>query len=113
MTLVDEVRTEHVETHLRLLKEAGSKISPATAEVTWWYVNCFDVYGLEPDLPDVAIGRGYFARAPGSDIWVEFGDLPDQTSAALWTMYGSKLLFPSGLLDPPRTFGPASTDVER
>ena len=30
------------------------------------------------------IGRVYFARAPGSDIRVHFGDLPDATRDAIW-----------------------------
>ena len=29
------------------------------------------------------IGREYFARSQGSKIWVSFGDLPDETLAAL------------------------------
>jgi hypothetical protein len=30
------------------------------------------------------IGREYFARFPFSDVWVNFGDLPEATVAALW-----------------------------
>jgi hypothetical protein len=30
------------------------------------------------------IQRHYFARAPGSDEWVDFGDLPDETREAIW-----------------------------
>jgi hypothetical protein len=29
-------------------------------------------------------GRKYFARSPGSDIWVWFGDLPDAVRTALY-----------------------------
>ena len=38
-----------------------------------------------PDLPEEyqTIGRVYFARSPGSEIWVDYGDLPVKTLAAL------------------------------
>jgi hypothetical protein len=28
--------------------------------------------------------RNYFARAPGSDLWVELGDIPEPVREALW-----------------------------
>jgi hypothetical protein len=40
------------------------------------------VYPYLPDEID-CIGRVYFARRPGSDIWVEFQDIPDKTCDAL------------------------------
>jgi hypothetical protein len=43
------------------------------------------------------VGREYFARRPGSDIWVWFGDLPSATAKALWKMHGSTLSFSNGL----------------
>lgn len=43
------------------------------------------------------VGREYFARAPRSDIWVEFGDLPDETRERLWNRHNANLMFPSGL----------------
>ena len=45
-----------------------------------------DPYGVDPDLPEECqcIGREYFARSPGSDIWVHFHDLPEETRDALW-----------------------------
>src|SRR5262245_38175202 len=61
--------------------EAGQKIDPDTAEVYWEYVQMADPYGVL-DLPPEHIGRGYFARAPGSDLWIEFGDLPEATREA-------------------------------
>jgi hypothetical protein len=68
-------------------KEAGFKIDPATAEVEWWYAQTLDPYGRDPDLPEEfqQVGREYFARSPGSDIWVHFGDLPEATREALWS----------------------------
>jgi hypothetical protein len=39
----------------------------------------------------------YFARSPGSDIWVEFGDLADDTRERLWARHSRKLAFPAGL----------------
>ena len=55
-------------------KEAGRKIDPETAEVL----------------------LGFFARSPGSDVWVWFGDLSDATRDALWEKYRSKP-FPADL----------------
>ncbi len=75
---VDELT---IEQWLQVRKEEGRKIDPDIAEVTWCYVHDLDPYGVYPDLPEECqqVGRGYFARSPGSDIWVWFGDLPDET----------------------------------
>jgi hypothetical protein len=75
-----------VEQWLAIRKEAAHQIDPETAEVTWWYVQIMDPYGVDPDLPEEyeQIGRGYFARSPGSDVWVSFYDLPKATAEALW-----------------------------
>jgi hypothetical protein len=80
-------------------KEAGLKINPKTDEVRWQYALTLDPYGVYPDLPEEyqQVGRAYFARSPGSDIWVEFGDLPEETRDALWERHKSKLAFPAGL----------------
>ena len=47
------------------------------------YAQTLDPYGVldEWELPEEfhQVGREYFARAPGSDVWVGFGDLPEQT----------------------------------
>lgn len=66
---------------LALRKEAGLKIDPKTAEVFFRWGQVLDPYGIYTDLTEEeeCIGRVYFARSPGSDIWVEFGDLPDET----------------------------------
>ena len=85
----------------RVRREAGLKIDPSTAEVDWDYAQTFDSYDLDPDLPEELqqVGREYFARSPGSDIWVHFGDLPQATREALWQMHKHKLAFPAGLFD--------------
>ncbi len=61
---------------LAIRKEAALKIDPETAEVYRTYVLDLDPYGVldEWELPEEfhQIGRTYFARAPGSDIWVHF-----------------------------------------
>jgi hypothetical protein len=66
-------------------KEAGLKIDPVTAEVDWGYGKVCDPYGVHPDLPEEydCFGRMYFARAPGSDIWACFYDLPEETREKL------------------------------
>ena len=83
-------------------KEAGRHIDPATAEVDWIYRQTMDPYGIDPDLPEEyqQIGREYFARSPGSDIWVWFGDLPQATRIALWEKRNMYLRFPAGLPCP-------------
>jgi hypothetical protein len=84
---------------LEARKLAASQIDPETAEVEWTYVQILDPYGLCENIPDELwqVGRGYFARSPGSDIWVSFDDLPDEVSNKLWAKHESKLAFPAGL----------------
>jgi hypothetical protein len=69
-----------------LLQIAGRQIDPKNAEVFWEWGNDFDPYGVFPDLPDelVSVGRIRFARAPGSRVWIEFGDLPEATRKPLY-----------------------------
>ena len=90
---------------LAIRKEAGLTIDPETAEVMWIYAQTLDPYGVHADLPEECqqVGREYFARSPGSDIWVCFGDLPKATREALWKR---QLAFPSGL----ENFPPQSPD---
>ena len=80
-------------------KESGKHIDPATAEVFWTYAQILDPYEIGLDLPeeDQQVGRVYFARAPGSDVWVWFGDLPAAAATALWEMHKQTLAFPAGL----------------
>jgi hypothetical protein len=66
-------------------RAAGKLIDPATARVWCHGVLMLDPYGdglnIEPE--DRCVGRVCFARAPDSDIWVWFGDLPDATRDAI------------------------------
>jgi hypothetical protein len=84
---------------LAIRKKAGRKIDPKTAKVSWSYGQVLDPYGVDPDLPIECqcVGRDYFACAPGSDIWVWFGDLPKATERALLKKHRHKLAFPAGL----------------
>src|SRR5260221_10315165 len=82
-----------IEQWLQIRKEAGLKIDPETAEVMWVYAQTLDPYGVDPDLPEEyrQVGREYFARSPGSDIWVCFFDLSDATREQLCEKHKSKL----------------------
>ena len=71
-----------IEQWLAIRKEAGLKIDPETAERGWDYRLDGDPYGIydEWELPEEfhCVNRAYWARAPGSDIWVHSGDLPEE-----------------------------------
>lgn len=84
-----------VEQWLQRRKDAGTRIDPETAEVWWTYALTMDPYGVYPDLPEEykQIGREEFARAPGSDIWVWFGDLPVEVQKQLRKAHGSSVAF--------------------
>jgi hypothetical protein len=99
-------------------RAAGLHVNPETAEVLWNYTQVVDPYGVFQDLPEECdcVGRSYFARSPGMDVWVEFGDLPDATREALWEKHESQLGFPAGLDFIPfaeryleENFGPISS----
>jgi hypothetical protein len=76
-----------IEEWLAIRKEEGLKIDPETAEVIWLYAEDLDPYGVmdEWELPWEfrQVGRNCFTRAPGSDIWVWSGDLPDEAREKL------------------------------
>jgi len=97
-----------IERWLAIRKEEALKIAPETAEVEWSYAQTLDPYGVldEWELPEEfhQVGREYFARAPGSDIWVEFGDLPLEAREKLWNKHRRKLRFPQALKAFPRVF---------
>jgi hypothetical protein len=84
---------------LAIRKDAGLHIDSETAEVDWIYAQTLDPYGVYPELPEEYqhVGREYFARSAGSDVWVWFGDLPEATRDALRERHRSKLAFPAGL----------------
>ena len=71
---------------LALRHSEAKLIDPETAEINFSYRQVLDPYGLDRDFPDelFCVGRAYFARRPGSDIWVWFGDLPGDVCNALW-----------------------------
>jgi hypothetical protein len=92
-------------------KEEGLLIDPETAEVMWRHTKILDPYGIYPDELDDNVGRTFWARRPGSDIWVEFGDLPDPTTSRLLEKYRPRLMFPAGLLDVDTVV--SGTDEER
>jgi hypothetical protein len=65
-----------------LLKVAGRQIDPATAEVVWCWGDICNPYGIFPNK-NVCLGRLHFARGPGTNIWIEFHDLPEATRVTL------------------------------
>lgn len=83
-----------------LMKIAGQLIDPATCEVDWIYAQTNDPYNVHPDLPPEAccVGREYFARNPGSDVWVWFGDLPKATREALHHKEQTSFILKNGRL---------------
>jgi hypothetical protein len=96
----DEIRD-----YLAERKREAKKIDPQTADVMWDYSNISDPYGVY-NYPLESVGRDYFARDPGSTIWVWFGDLPVGTRDKLMELYGRKLAFPAGLEELLRRHGP-------
>ena len=85
MTTELSMTKEDVEQWLAIRKEVGTKINPETAEVGWQYGYTCDPYGVRDLPPEMQqVSREYFARAPSSDIWVSFDDLPKETVHALW-----------------------------
>jgi hypothetical protein len=95
---------QNVQEFINVRKEAARQIDPENAEVDWSYGQIMDPYGIDPDLPDElqCVGRIYFARASGSDIWVSFYDLPKAIRDALWEKHKRKLGFPAGLPQVPK-----------
>ena len=89
-----------VDQWLEIRKVEGLRIDPTTAKVAWTYAQTLDPYGVR-GVPEEywQVGREQFARAPDSDIWVWFGDLPEETVLALWKLHSKRLLFPAGLFD--------------
>jgi hypothetical protein len=95
-------------------KETGLKIDPETAEVTWQYGSGLDPYGLH-DLSGEKndyVRRNCFARAPRSDVWILFGDLPEQVREALWEKHRSHLAaYPTALVPIEVARWPRDADV--
>jgi hypothetical protein len=79
--------------YLNVLRRAvGQLIDPETAEVNWWHVELIDPYGDYAELPPhlQCTGRAHFARAPGTDVWIESGDLPEATHKRLCEIHSSR-----------------------
>ena len=71
--------------HFKVLLEAAQHIDPETAEIKSEDVPFLDPYGVFLDIPnDHNVRRHYFARAPGSDIWVAWEHLPLNVEFGLW-----------------------------
>jgi hypothetical protein len=81
------------------LTELVRGIDPDTSEVTWWYAQTLDPYGIDRDLPKELqqIGREYFVQSLPKEIWVWFGDLPSELKDKLWAKHKHELAFPAGL----------------
>src|SRR5262245_4528020 len=75
MTVIPTRESDRTQTEkkqwLSVRREQGLKIDPDTAEVFCEHGSIRDPYGLH-DLTyeEDNIGRNYFARSPGSDVWV-------------------------------------------
>jgi hypothetical protein len=78
------IRTERALEQLWSLRSfAGQCIDPDTAEVRCEYNWSFDPYGVIQRECQKPMWH-YFARSPGSDIWVAWEDLPYETELSLW-----------------------------
>ena len=90
-----------IEQWLQIRKREGRTIDPDTGEVKWEYARTADPYGVYQDLPEVCqqVAPVHFARSPGSDIWVAFCDLPDESRELLWERLCEDCRFPPGFSD--------------
>ncbi len=75
-----------IEQWLATRSEEAHRIDPEIAEVDWEWGQILDPYCVTPNLrPEhCCVGRNYFARNPGSDIWVSFHDLSKETCHRLY-----------------------------
>ena len=73
-----------VEEWLAVRRAEAKLIDPATTVVGWDYGQTLDPYGLGLAEELWQVGRNYFARRPGGEIWVSFHDLPIDVCKALW-----------------------------
>jgi hypothetical protein len=84
-----QVTTEYLNA---LRKAVGQLIDPETAEVNWWHVEMIDPYGDHEYIPPhfQCTGRAHFARAPGTDVWIDSEDLPEATNKRLCEIHSSR-----------------------
>jgi hypothetical protein len=81
-----EMNSQEREQYLALVRAAAVKINPATAQVfceKGWVLDPYRIFKHGDDWEDCYGAHNHFARSPGSDVWVWFGDLPDDTRKAL------------------------------
>jgi hypothetical protein len=90
---------DEAERHYKAAKEAAKTID-VTAETTWFHCNGGDPYDVyewtEEEREEFCIGRHDFARAPGTRLWVSFGDLPPEVRDALDKRDRGLRNFPNG-----------------
>ena len=67
---------------LAVRRDAGLKVDPKNAEIDYCYGPIGDPYEIGPKMLGELhqVGRVYFARSPGSKVWVAFDDLPEYNS---------------------------------
>jgi len=68
---------------LAICRAEAKLIDPATAVICCQRGDRLDPYGLYPDTDYWILGEIFFARRPGSEIWVAFDDLPTDVLKAL------------------------------
>lgn len=70
---------------LEIRTEAALKIDPETALILRSHICPSNPYGTYSKIPEHCeeIGADYYARSPGSDVWVYSGDLPKEVARAL------------------------------
>jgi hypothetical protein len=80
-------------------KREAALIDPETAHVICKHRPVLDPYGVR-DLSDeeMCIGRVYFARRPGGEVWVADEDLPEEVWRRLW----ERIEAGDPALNPPR-----------
>jgi hypothetical protein len=83
-----------VEQWLAIRKAAALHVDPETAEVMWQYADLTDPYGLHPDRRAECIGKVWFARPSGSDVWVCVDDLRNAIWSALKKKMEARRAFP-------------------
>jgi hypothetical protein len=78
-------RLQLIEQRRENRREAGRKIDPASAFVTVAHRYLLDPYDDGDFIPPEVrcLGAVEFARAPDSDEWIDFADLPEATADAL------------------------------
>jgi hypothetical protein len=71
---------------LAIRKREGGRIDPSNVEMLWLHTQIIDPYGVygEPPPECWGVGRTYFFRNIGSEIWVASTDIPKETMEKLW-----------------------------